>query len=134
MFRPLVFTVLLAVAPSLASAERVAPPPAKPAPVAAAPDAEFPLPKDAQAPAAVKGGGGKLATFQVPRGRDVVVGEVRKALEAGGWVITKDEAAPSGNAVRMVVRTGGKGGKGGKEWRASFTGDATRTVVILTRP
>jgi hypothetical protein len=54
----------------------------------------FPLPKDAAPPAAVKGGEGRIRTYEVPRGRDAVVAEVRTALGNGGWKIVKDEASP----------------------------------------
>lgn len=88
----------------------------------------FPLPKDAAAPEAVKGGGGKIQTFNVPRGRAVVTAELRKALEAGKWEIVKDEPSPSGNATRIQAK------KAGKLWRVSLTGDTSRTVIILTVP
>lgn len=107
--------------------------PLVPAPVRAeAPVAEaepsFPLPKDAAAPAAVKGGGGKIQTFNVPRGRVAVTDELRAALKAQKWDIVKDEPSPSGNATRIQAK------KAGKLWRVSLTGDASRTVIILTLP
>lgn len=88
----------------------------------------FPIPKDAGAATHAKGGGGRIQTYEIPRGRDVVVAEVRKALEQGAWEIVKDEASPSGNAVRITAK------KDGKVWKASFAGDARRTALILTRP
>ncbi|MBL9016768.1 MAG: hypothetical protein JNL83_21455 [Myxococcales bacterium] len=99
-----------------------------PAPPVAEADPVFPLPKDAQAPAAVKGGGGKIQTYNVPRGRGPVVEELRGALKAGKWEIVKDEASPSGNATRIQAK------KAGKLWRVSVTGDDTRAVIILTVP
>jgi len=100
-------------------------PPAESMPVV---QESFPLPKDAAAPQAAKGGGGRIQTFSVPRGREAVVTEVRGLLKAGRWEIMKDEPSPSGNAIRLTVK------KSGRVWKASFTGDATRTVLILTAP
>ncbi len=88
----------------------------------------FPLPKDAKAPEMAKGGGGKIGTYSVPRGREVVTTEVRASLKKDKWEIVKDEPSPSGNATRIQAK------KGGQLWKVSFTGDATRTVIILTRP
>ncbi|MDB4961189.1 MAG: hypothetical protein JWP01_1188 [Myxococcales bacterium] len=102
-----------------------APSPARRAP--AAPDA-FPFPADAEAPAPTKGSDGRIATYRVPRGREVVVAEVRAALKTGGWEITKDEPSPSGNAVRLTLK------KNAATWKASFTGDSARTVIIVTSP
>ena len=88
----------------------------------------FPLPKDATPAEAAPGGGGKIWTHQVPRGRDVVIGEIRDLLKKGAWTITKDDSSPSGRAIRLEVK------KGDKLIKASFTGDATRTAIILTLP
>ncbi len=96
------------------------------APVVAEPT--FPLPADAQAPAPVKGGGGKIRTYSVNRGRIIVTDEVRAALKAGKWEIVKDEPSPSGNATRIQAK------KAGTLFKVSFTGDAKRTVIILTGP
>lgn len=95
--------------------------------------ATFPLPKDAVA----QRGDGKpskkspdtrIAIYDVARGRDAVVAEVRAALKAGAWVVVKDEASPSGNAVRLVLR------KDGRTWKTSFTGDDKQAVIIVTVP
>lgn len=120
MLRALVLAVAL-ITPLLPTAARAE------APVVAA-DPVFPLPKDAAAPAAVKGGGGKIQTFNVPRGRTVVTDELRAALKAQKWEIVKDEPSPSGNATRIQAK------KAGKLWRVSLTGDTSRTVIILTLP
>ncbi len=90
--------------------------------------ADFPLPKDAGAPAAAPGGGGKISVYQVPRGRDVVVAEVKDALKQGGWTLVKDDPSPSGRAIRLEVK------KGDRTYKVSFTGDATKTALILTSP
>lgn len=120
MLRALVALSLIVI-PATVVADRVQPP-------AATESVSFPLPKDARAPEAVKGGGGKIGTYDVPRGRDAVTAEVRASLKKDKWEIVKDEPSPSGNATRIQAK------KGGQLWKVSFTGDATRTVIILTRP
>jgi hypothetical protein len=105
-----------------------APTPSRRAPAATKAPDWFPLPTDAEAPAPTKGSEGRITTYRVPRGRDAVVTECRAALKSGGWEITKDEPSPSGNALRLTVK------KNGAIWKASFTGDASRTVIILTSP
>ena len=122
MLRALVLSVALItpLAPAVVYAEAPAAP-AEAEPV-------FPLPKDAKAPEAVKGGGGKIRTYNVPRGKAAVADELRAALKAGAWEIVKDEASPSGNATRIQAK------KAGKVWRASVTGDTARSVIILTVP
>jgi hypothetical protein len=103
----------------------------------------FPLPKDAtrqtsenkkqptKEPAPSKGdksGASRIQIYDVPRARAEVVTEVRAALKKDGWEITKDEPSPSGNAVRLTIK------RSGKVWKASFTGDDKRAVIILTVP
>ena len=105
----------------------------------------FPLPKDAtrqnsegkttkppsKEPSPGKGdktGASRIQLYDVPRARAEVVTEVRAALKKDGWEITKDEPSPSGNAVRLTVK------RSGKIWKASFTGDDKRAVIILTVP
>jgi hypothetical protein len=88
----------------------------------------FPLPADAKAPEATKGGGGKIKTYSVPRGKAAVTEETRAALKTGKWAIVKDEPSPSGNATRIQAK------KGGQLWKVSFTGDDKQTVIILTSP
>jgi hypothetical protein len=89
----------------------------------------FPIPKDATGGDSQPGGGGKIVMYQVPRGRDAVVKEVKKALETGGWTITKDDPSPSGRAIRIEVKS-----KTAKLYKVSFTGDDSRTAIILTLP
>lgn len=121
MVRSLVLALSLfaapAIAPVLARAE---------APVTAA--ATFPIPADAKAPEQTKGGGGKIRTYSVPRGKAVVTEEARAALKKGKWEIVKDEASPSGNATRIQAK------QAGRLWKASFTGDDKECVIILTVP
>ena len=98
----------------------------------------FPLPKDAVTQRGdkntkattkpTKQSAPRITTYDVPRGRNAVVAEARAALKTGNWEIVKDEPSPSGNAVRLTVK------KNGKTWRAAFTGDDTRAVIILTAP
>lgn len=111
--------------------------------VTAVADEGFPLPKDAvpqydatskttkpsppsKSPA--KSTGNRIRTYDVPRSREAVVTETRTALKARKWEIVKDEPSPSGNVVRLTVKNSGK------TWKASFTGDDTRAVIILTAP
>ncbi|MBA3460777.1 MAG: hypothetical protein H0T46_12490 [Deltaproteobacteria bacterium] len=121
MLRALAVALSLAVIPATALAERVEPP-------VQAEVVAFPLPKDAKAPEMTKGGGGRIGTYNVPRGRAVVTAEVRAALKRDRWEIVKDEPSPSGNATRIQAK------KAGQLWKVSFTGDEARTVIILTRP
>lgn len=121
MLRALAVALSLFVIPATALAERAEPP-------AEAAAVVFPLPKDAKAPEMTKGGGGKIATYNVPRGRGGVTTEVRAALKKDAWEIVKDEPSPSGNATRIQAK------KAGQLYKVSFTGDDTRTVIILTRP
>jgi len=97
----------------------------------------FPLPKDAkrqqsdskttkQPPTKEpskgdKSGASRILIYDVPRPHADVVAEVRAAL-------TKDEPSPRGSAVRLTVK------RSGKIWKASFTGDDKRAVIILTVP
>lgn len=114
----------LTTSPALALADT----PAKPAPTKPAPKADtFPLPKDATVSKAMPGGG-KIQAYEVPRGRDAVVTEVKALLAKGGFTITKDDKSPSGRAVRLEVT------KGDKLYKVSFTGDDTRAAIILTNP
>lgn len=125
LIRRLVLAVLLA-APVPALADRAP----EPRPAPKQPDAagdRFPIPKDAAAPQDAPGGRGKIQTYQVPRGKDAVLAEVRGALKAGGFAIVKDETSPRG-AVRLDVE------KGGRTWKASFVGDAAKTAIVLTLP
>jgi hypothetical protein len=105
------------VAPSLAHADAGATEPVR-----------FPMPKDAEPPQPTKGSGGKVETWTVPRGRTIVTEEVRAALKKEKWAIVKDEPSPSGNATRIQAK------KGGQLYKASFTGDTSQTVIILTLP
>lgn len=127
--RSFVFVVLVTVGASGAALGAVQhePPDAYEAPAGDAREA-FPIPKDAGGGAAAKGGGGRIQLYKIPRGRDAVVAEVRAALDKGAWEIVKDEASPSGSAIRIAAK------KDGKTWKASFTGDAKQTSLILTRP
>lgn len=75
-----------------------------------------------------KTGASRIQIYDVPRPRAAVVTEVRAALKKDGWEITKDEPSPSGNAVRLTIK------RSGKIWKASFTGDDKRAVIILTVP
>ena len=125
--RSIAIIVLLSAAPALAD---IAPP--RPAPEEKKPpakkkaDAKFPLPKDASGGENAPGGGGKISVHQVPRGRDVVVAEVRELLKKDGWSITRDDSSPSGRAIRIEVK------KGDTLIKASFTGDTAKTAIILT--
>ncbi len=108
----------LALSPSVARAEAVA-----------EVEVRFPLPSDAVAPSTTtKGGGGRIKTYTVARGRKVVTDEVRASLKKGKWQILKDEPSPSGNATRIQAK------QAGKLYKVSFTGDDSRTAIILTEP
>jgi hypothetical protein len=122
---PLLLLLTAALGATTARADKT---PAPAPPAAAKADAAFPVPKDAVGPENAPGADGKIVVYQVPRGRDVVIAEVVKALEAGGWTIGKNAGSPSGRAVRLEVA------KGETRYKASFTGDATRTSLILTLP
>jgi hypothetical protein len=89
---------------------------------------QFPLPKDASAPENAPGGGGKIQVYKVPRGRDIVVAEARKALAAGGWTIINTSGEEHSRAIRLQVK------KGDTVIKASFTGDDAQTAIILTLP
>ena len=104
----------------------------RPAPVAVD---RFPLPADAiiqragkQEPAKKAASGDRrISVYNVPRAWDAVVTEARATLKTRKWQIVKDE--PSGaNTVRMIVK------KDGASWKASFTGDDSRAVIVLTAP
>ena len=100
----------------------------KPKPPAVAPSDDLPLPKDASAPKDAPGGGGAIRFYEVPRGRDAVVAEMRELFKTNHWDVTKDDPSPSGRAVRLEL-THDK-----KVWKVSFTGDASRTAIIVTAP
>lgn len=121
-------SILLVAAITLSGLIADAAPPPAPAPAEAPAADAFPLPRDAAPPKAAKGGGGRIQTYEVPRGRDAVVAEVKAALGKGGWKIAKEDLSPSKAAVRLQVE------KNAKLWRVSFVGDATRTQIILTVP
>ncbi len=111
-------TASVALAPAVAHAEAV-------------PETEvrFPLPADAVAPpTTTKGGGGRIKTYIVERGRRLVTDEVRAALKKDRWEVLKDEPSPSGNATRIQAK------KAGKLYKVSFTGGDARTAIILTAP
>jgi hypothetical protein len=120
----LVLAIMLCSTPAFADVAPPKPTPVKPKPA----EAKFPLPKDATGGESQPGGAGKIQMHQVPRGRDAVITEVRALLKKDGWTIAKDEASPSGRAIRLEVK------KGATLIKASFTGDATRTAIILTLP
>ena len=120
--RPLLLALLIFSSPTYADPAPVDTP-SKTKPATAD---KFPIPKDAVA--GESHGGGKILMYQVPRGRDAVVKEVRESLKTGGWTITKDTTSPSGSAIRLEVK------KGDKLYKVSFTGDDTRTALILTLP
>jgi hypothetical protein len=122
--RSLLFTLMLLSTPAFAGPEPVDTPSKQKAPV----KDKFPLPKDASAGEDAPGGGGKIQMFKVPRGRDIVVAEVKKSLETGGWKLTKESKSPSGNAIRLEVK------KGDKLYKVSFTGDDSQTGIVLTLP
>lgn len=121
MVRSLAFALSLvaasAIVPAIARAE--APARAK---------VSFPLPADAETPRVTKGGGGKIQTYTVPRGKAAVTAQTRAALKSGKWEIVKDEPSPSGNATRIQAK------QAGQLWKVSFTGDDKQTVIILTSP
>lgn len=121
MLRSLMFALSLIAAPAMVSLVARAE-----APLAGS--ATYPLPADAEAPQPTKGGGQKIRTYNVPRGKTVVTDEARAALRSGKWEIVKDEPSPSGNATRIQAK------RAGKLWKASYTGDDNRTVIILTVP
>jgi hypothetical protein len=121
--RSLLFALLLG-----AAAPAVAAPTPVPLDAPAKSTSDFPVPKDAGAPEAAPGGGGKILLYKIPRGRAAVVAEVKSALGAPGWTITKSTESPSGNAIRIEVK------HGDKLFKVSFTGDDTRTAMILTLP
>jgi hypothetical protein len=124
IMRSLLLALALCSSPALADVQPVDAP-AKPAPKATH---DFPVPKDAAGGDSQPGGGGKILMYKIPRGRDAVVTETKEALTKGGWKIDKETKSPSGNAVRLEVT------KGGKLYKASFTGDASQAALILTLP
>jgi hypothetical protein len=89
--------------------------------------ASFPLPKDAGKSEAAPGGGGKIQVFEVPRGKDAVLAELRRGLATGGWELVSDETSPRG-AVRLQIK------RENTTLKVSLTGDATRTALIVTLP
>ena len=122
MIRTSIFALALASSiPSIAAAD-------KPAPTKPGVADGFPLPKDAGPPKDAPGGNGKILFFEIPRERHVVVAEVKAALESAGWTIHKNSDSPSGRAIRLEVR------HDGKVYEVSFTGDDTRTALILSLP
>ena len=125
MLRTLALTTLLALSAGSAVADKT--PPAKPVSPTAAPPV-FPVPKDATTPEDAPGGGGAIKVYTVPRGRDAVIAEMRTAFKDGGWTISKDDPSPSGRAIRLEVT------KSDKVYKVSFTGDATKTAMIVTLP
>ncbi len=126
MVRLAVLSIMLALSVGTALADQPVPPTKPVTPPATA--EQFPLPKDAKAPSAAPGGGGRIQVYEIPRGRDAVITEMRELLKKAGWTITKDDPSPSGRAIRLEVK------KTDKIYKVSFTGDATRTALILTLP
>ncbi len=105
----------------------------QPAPILAD---RFPLPSDAviQRSASKDGSSKKAASgdrritvYEVPRGRHAVVAETRATLKTRNWQIVKDDSS-AGSAVRLTVK------KDGATWKASFTGDDTRAVIVVIAP
>jgi hypothetical protein len=120
--RSLILATSLLGTPALADAP-------KPKPPAAVPSDELPLPKDAGAPKEANGGGGGTVVYQIPRGRDVVLAEMRALLEKAHWDVTKDEpAAAPGKAIHLEVT------HANKVWRLGFTGDMKRSAIMVTAP
>jgi hypothetical protein len=122
--RPLLLALLIFSSPAYANPTPVDTP-SKTKPITGD---TFPIPKDATGGESQAGGGGKILMYKVPRGRDAVAKEVRESLKTGGWTITKDTTSPSGSAIRLEVK------KADKLYKVSFTGDDTRTALILTLP
>ena len=119
--RSVLLAILLCSSPALAENDR-------PIPVDAKASHDFPVPKDATGGESQPGGGGKILMWKIPRGRDAVVKEAKEALTKGGWKIEKEAPSPNGKSIRIEVK------KGDKLYKASFTGDATQTALILTLP
>lgn len=120
--RSLLVALMLLSVPAFAAPEPVDAPSKQKA------EDKFPIPKDASGAENAPGGGGKIQVYKVPRGREAVVTEVKKALEGGGWTIAKESKSPSGNAIRLEVK------KGDKLYKVSFTGDDKQTGIVLTLP
>src|SRR5688572_16253473 len=119
--RSLLLAILLCSTPALADHDR-------PIPVDAKAAHDYPVPKDATGGEAQPGGGGKILMWKIGRGRDAVVKEAKEALAKGGWKIEKEGPSPNGKTIRLEIK------KGDKLYKASYTGDATQTALILTLP
>ena len=87
----------------------------------------FPLPLDSGEAKEAEGGGGKILTYQVPRGSELVVKELRGFLKQEAWVIDSDKTSPRG-AIRLVVT------KNNTTIKVSIVGDERQTVLVLTLP
>lgn len=86
-----------------------------------------PMPKDAKALPPVKGGDGRLSVYDVARGRDAVVAEVRVLLKQDGWTVA-DEKTPKDAPVRLTAT------KDARTWKIAFDGDKAKTRIVVTRP
>jgi hypothetical protein len=87
----------------------------------------FPLPADATDEGPAPGGGGKILTYDVPRGRDIVAEDLRKLLQSDGWRLDEDELSPRGS-IRITTT------KDGATFKVSIAGDGERSKIILTVP
>lgn len=87
----------------------------------------LPLPLDSGPPESAPGGGGKILTYQIPRGVKLVVKEQREFLKQESWTIDSDETSPRG-ALRLVVT------KNGTTIKLSMLGDDRKTAFVVTLP
>ena len=123
--RRIVLAVTLLSTPAVAAPSPDAPP-TKPAKPDATPGLRW-IPKDATGGASQPGGGGKILMYEVARGQDVVVAEVRDLLKKAKLKILKEEKSPRGTVRLELIDTG-------KLYKVSVTGDATRSAIIVTMP
>lgn len=123
--RRLVLAITLLATPAFAAPEPIDAP-AKPAKPDKAPGIAW-IPKDATGGGSQPGGGGKILMYEVARGQDAVVAEVKDLLKKAKATISKEEKSPRGT-VRLEVSDGGK------LFKVSVTGDADRSAIIVTLP
>lgn len=72
-------------------------------------------------------GGTSMVIYSYMKANEVLFGELKGVMTAGGWKITKESKSPRGS-IRLIVE------KGDKKLDVRIAGRGPRASIILTKP